>query len=686
MLKAYVKHWRTTAPETTTEPPELKELTARFLTAEVVAEVLASGTREFYDYQSAVDQRESGVRNSSRSLSPLRLVFLLHLMILNWQVTFFRRRWAESLPSALSGQLKRLLRELLVDDHETLLITHDILGLVEVHDLRYMIPSQEGVKLVNKLNLMAGGAIGISGPRGVGKSSLLRELAHNEAAGDLLVKAEIPTAYVPQEFLITLFQRLCEEFLTLHGRATDSSFLFLVQLRKHLFIRLRTALSIWGRLLLAMFLLTVALSPVAAMLNNFLRGGVTQWMGTWWNDISATAVHSWVAHPWLMRLPLALLGIGFLVTLTRRRPISPLVKECVNYLYLLRTVQSTSMTATAGSTSLPAVTLGLGRTSTLSSRTLTLPELVVHFRALLERMALAEGKNDRRVFILIDEIDRLGTADQARSLLTEIKAIFGIPNVYFLISVAEDIGADFVRRGLPIRNVVDSSLDDVVHLAPKSLEESRAILQHRAPGLTLPFVTLAHCMAGGITRDLIRNTRRIVLAPESSGSGWRAPDIARELLLEELQETLTSFRIRLSATDHLDPRLEKIRSTVARVKERHSGEPAADLHEAVERLLHMAAPIADVPVSQSAQRMWDELGAYTDFIFTLLAFFADRDKFPDHKALKYAGYDGALQRLAEARLELAVSPAGSRQILAQFRRTWGLPEISESSGPQPGGA
>ncbi|MEU0162739.1 P-loop NTPase fold protein [Streptomyces sp. NPDC006261] len=678
MLRAYVKHWRATASEITTEPTELKDLTARFLTTEVVADVLASGTREFYDYQSAVEQRENAILGSWGSRSPLRLVFLLHLVILNWQVNFFRRRWTDSLPTALSGQLKRLLRELLGDEHETLLITHNILGLVEVHDLRYMVPSREGVNLVNKLNLMAGGAIGISGPRGVGKSTLLRELAHNEAAGDLLITADIPSAYVPQEFLLTLFQRVCEEFLTLHGRATDSSFLFLITLRKHLLRRFYTALSIWGRLLLAVLLLAIALSPAVATLNSSLEGGITQWLENLWHDISVTVVQAWVAHSWLMRLLLAMLGIGLLVTLTRRRPISPLVKECVNYLYLLRTVQSTSVAATAGSTSLPAVTLGLGRTNTLSSRTLTLPELVVHFRSLLERMALAERRNGRRVFILIDEIDRLGTADQARSLLTDIKSIFGIPNVYFLISVAEDIGADFVRRGLPTRNVVDSSLDDVVHLAPKSLEESHAILQHRAPGLTLPFVTLAHCMAGGITRDLIRSTRRIVLSPESSSSGWRAPDIARELLLEELQETLTSFRTRLSAGDHLDTRLEQLRSTTVLVKERHNVAFVADYHEVLGHLLHATAPLLDASAPQSAQRMWDELGAYIDFILTLLSFFVDREKFPDRPSLDAVAYDGALQRLAEARLELAISPAGSRHILHQFRKTWDLPRITEN--------
>ena len=65
-------------------------------------------------------------------------------------------------------------------------------------------------------------------------------------------------------------------------------------------------------------------------------------------------------------------------------------------------------------------------------------------------------------------MDRLGTDTQALAFLREIKAILGVPRVYYLISVAEDVGAAFVRRGLPHRDVTDSSLDDIVHVQPRT--------------------------------------------------------------------------------------------------------------------------------------------------------------------------------------------------------------------------
>ena len=102
------------------------------------------------------------------------------------------------------------------------------------------------------------------------------------------------------------------------------------------------------------------------------------------------------------------------------------------------------------------------------------------------------------------------------------------------------------------------------------------------------------------------------------------------------------------------------------------------MHEAMQRLFDQATapPEAFTEAhAESTQRTWDELRAYTDFVLTLLAFFADKEKFPDQHAFTDVGYDGMLQRLAEARLELAVSPAGAQLLLSRFRAAWGLPHV-----------
>lgn len=605
------------------------------------------------------------------------------LATLQLQVAFMRRQWEKSLQTTLPTQVAPTLRRLIGDDHDTLLITPDLLGLIDVHDLRYVVPHREQQTLITKMELMAGGTIAISGPRGVGKSTLLRAQAQQWRAGNLVVPVQIPAAYIPQEFLLSLFQQVCERFIEQHGRAADSSSLFLVKLRKHVLMRLRRVAPFAARLLVGMALLCVALAPVARALHRALRGDVQEWLTRSWDDASGFAMRLWEHHLWLTRMPLALLGLVVLASLPRWQRRSPLLKECVNYLYLLRTAQSTSLATNAGVTPFAAGTAGAGRTTTLSSRTLNFPELVVHFRHLLERIAewgrAGDGNydHDRRIFIIIDEIDRIGTAEQARSLLAEVKAVFGIPNVYFLISVAEDVGAGFVRRGLPVRDVIDSSLDDVIHLEPRTLNESQAILQNRVPGLTAPFIALAHCLSGGITRDLIRYTRHMVTIPDRLGLGeGRLANVARELLLDELRETLSGFRTLLSGTDSpIDwaPDLDRARFALLLLQERSENDRASLARNAIQRLIEATtAPTGTSTTGQvdSGRQHWDELGAYGEFVLTLLDFFAGEEPFPSHEEIERVGTDGDPQRLAEARLELAVSPASTRLALKRFREAW----------------
>ena len=68
----------------------------------------------------------------------------------------------------------------------------------------------------------------------------------------------------------------------------------------------------------------------------------------------------------------------------------------------------------------------------------------------------------------------------------------------------------FERRGLPVRDVFDSTFDDVVYVPYLDYEGSRALLARRIIGLPLPFVALLHCLSGGLPRDLIRAARELV--------------------------------------------------------------------------------------------------------------------------------------------------------------------------------
>ncbi len=372
------------------------------------------------------------------------------------------------------------------------------------------------------------------------------------------------------------------------------------------------------------------------------------------------------------RLAAILLGV-LLYKVARRRwslPRTPptLVADCRNHLYRLQTVQTTTAAMTTGATQLLA--LGGAHTGGLTSVPPNFPLLVAEFRELLGRVAEDEHGKGNRVVIAIDEVDRLGTDVKALEFLAEIKGILGVPHVHYLISVAEDVGAAFVRRGLPHRDVTDSSLDDVLHVRPCALEESELILRRRAEHIGSAYIPLAHALSGGIPRDLIRYGRRL-MEIQTTRDHVELPDVAHALITEELSETLTGFRTLLAKQDWQADTvnvLGSFRGLAARLRTAcPCPEPAAELRRA---LTHFAAYRA-TGLPDEPRRLIDEAAAYAYFSLTLLDIFG-RPDFNQRRTMAAQRPDGQLDLLAEARQELAVSPHSARSVIDDIRTAWDL--------------
>lgn len=104
-----------------------------------------------------------------------------------------------------------------------------------------------------------------------------------------------------------------------------------------------------------------------------------------------------------------------------------LVTRYRDHLYQLRTTQSTSAALNIASTG-PAV-IGTAHTSSLASVPPNFPQLVEDLRARLAEVAEQVQAQRGRTIICIDELDRLGSDQQALAFLSEIKAILGVPRV-----------------------------------------------------------------------------------------------------------------------------------------------------------------------------------------------------------------------------------------------------------------
>ncbi|MER6344759.1 hypothetical protein ACWC10_18975 [Streptomyces sp. NPDC001595] len=351
-----------------------------------------------------------------------------------------------------------------------------------------------------------------------------------------------------------------------------------------------------------------------------------------------------------------------------------LVRECRNQLYRLQTVQTSSAAVTAG----PAQLL-TAYTSSLSTVPPTMPELVSDFRELLGHIAQERFALNGRVVVAVDEVDRLGSDAQALEFLGEIKAILGVPGVHYLISVAEDVGASFVRRGLPHRGVTDSSLDDIVHVQPCTLAESVELLQRRAPGLSEPYSLLAHALSGGLPRDLMRYGLR-VMEIEDKTRFVELTDISRQMILEELSETLAGFRTLLGKhewTAETSAILLSFRGLMGHLRYLCPC-PSAELQKALQHVAFYdleeqlgAAAAADVP--EATRLLIDEASAYVLFSLTLLDVFGRPDFARRRAAARRRGPDGEPEMLAQARQELELSPYSARPLLTRIRSAWGLP-------------
>ncbi|OMI91379.1 hypothetical protein BSZ07_00280 [Streptomyces sp. M1013] len=609
-------------------------------------------------------------------------------------------RWSlGTLKRTIGPVMRREMTALLGPDHESLLVARSHDGLIDASNPRYWISTQIELALQRKLDQMSGGAIAICGPRGVGKSTLLRKACHGllgrwpERHFHTIVQT--PANYRPEEFLLSLFQSVCRDYLALYGRRPRTPFLVRSRARAaHRPRRLYYSASRWAQLSIGLGLVALAIQQevrdLASTIYQSARPAVTGW---------SVNVHGWTLTTWhnhSVITRLVVIAMGLLLvwranpkSWVTRRPVWRLVHDCHNYLNLLQHIQSVSGTTTLGASG-RAFTLGFGRTSGRSSRTFTYPELVWEFRSLLSRISAIERKDNWKVFIGIDELDRLGSSEQTRAFLAEIKAIFDIPRVYFVLSVSEDIGGAFIRRGLPTRDVTDSSLEDVLLIEARTLNESRQLLQTRVPGFTDPFVALVHALSGGLPRDLIRYTRKVTEIHRRTDQPGLAA-LARDLLWEETAQALSGFRALLAHHDDSVASAQTVHdlhTLIALIRDADSSRANPELEQRILQLAHAVHPphAEDVAFAGEPAHHWEEFSCYLYFIGTLLEVFARRNL-----AARKAAYTGPgkasadLQCLAEARLEMTLSPHSARKILEQFREQWALrPATLPRTVRQPG--
>lgn len=159
------------------------------------------------------------------------------------------------------------------------------------------------------------------------------------------------------------------------------------------------------------------------------------------------------------------------------------------------------------------------------------------------KLAGQEAQEDgRRLVVVIDELDKLPALDHVLAVVNTTKDLFRIPGVHFLVSVSNEALSSFTLRGLQPRDAFDSSFDTVVEMRRLTSEEALSVLEYRVTGFPRPLARVCHVWSGGLARDLIRAARECIEIASSSRSAPVWSDIARTFLHQDLDRRIGALR------------------------------------------------------------------------------------------------------------------------------------------------
>lgn len=534
------------------------------------------------------------------------------------EVADAERDYLTALVQQLLGQAREKINESRkAHRYDTVLQAGGSPGLSEVYGDKYHVTGAADSYLEDMIREMPGATIGVAGPRGIGKSSLIRqhcpkEIYVSEDGKDLSLLVSAPVEYVPKEFILYLLTRLCIAYLS-YRKSAES------------------------------------LKPSSTMRAE--------------NDLS---VRQFVAT---------------LRTLSKRGSLQPEADDSARrareYLREARYLETFTGT-TSASVSPPTGIFGVSRQTSTSRSEVprSYPEMVSAFRAFLEAVAAEVRASGGRLIIGVDELDKIGDPDQAQRFINEMKVILGVPNCYYLIAVSDDALASYEMRGLPVRDAFDSAFDEIIHVGYLRLDESRRLLSERVIGMYEPFICLCHCISGGLPRDLIRTARHAVssarLSAQTADEANRADSItsiSHTLVLGELAAKLHAAGVKVAGQS---PRPAEARFLYS--LQRIASDPH-DLHlpdRLVTALSDLEETHGTFDISGSSGPI-AELASWVFFLGTILEIFNEGLSEDKIKAgISDNSGMSKFDQISLARRTLSTDPAQAWLAITAIRRDWGI--------------
>gem|GEM_PF-1788351 len=656
--------------------------------------------------------------------------------------------------AVISQGLKTKIREIIDKQLALPFSTHlpelNYSGLSDVFNTANEIATDAKRELEFMLETMPGGSIGIAGPRGSGKSTLLKS-ACADRAGNLEIRKVIPlfttapVEYQGRDFILHLFSAICNKMLQLTTYQKRGVNAIEEITRAQRWRRYTTAQRLAPFALIAGICL-VAISILAAVIKMTVQTPEAPQTtniqiqapaaGTAPNPQPPAQPHQSPAprstrfvealdlKPGLFLTSGLLLLLVYFIFMPFRRywflPDPPadesrrldLDFKLMGNLEKIRNdakawlqeikFQQSFTSGWSGAIKLPVgLEGGVNTAVSLAQQQLSLPDITQGFSDFVSSIA-----SDFKVIIGIDELDKLDSDDAAQRFLNEIKAVFGLPKVFYLISVSENAMSNFERRGLPFRDVFDSSFDNIIYVEYLKLEQAKRLLARRVAGMPPPFAHLCYCISGGLARDLVRTCRNLA---QHAAAAYEVDKDGAAANLKALSSALieSDLRLKLHALVVAAKKLPSENSVSAFVEKLHALENglnsvptllriyedlmkqvkpalsngaatngAAGLVEVYDTLKQRLSGATPNPSSAAAlAALHEELASYLYYCVTLLEFFSD---VLNENVFAKAEEEKVFDRLARARQYLAINSAVTRNILDSFRQSYGMkvPDIA----------
>ena len=518
-------------------------------------------------------------------------------------------------------------------------------------------------------------SIGISGVRGVGKSTLIRWICEEkDSAGRLPMLGlyvTAPVEYDPRDFLIHLYTCLCQAVLE-DDRLTSVRSAWKYRIRRHMLGVVAACLAVTSAA--AFFHL-----EFGRVLDKFWTVADKKL----WEVVALGALTAAVLF--------AISYFRHLQTKSYEHSIDAIARDRLRRLRY-------QITETTGLTGKITGSFGLAlsgsRSRAITENQMTLPELVADYRLFAE--GVVSSLQDRaqqsgtrvvtqaRLIVGIDEIDRIESAEHAEKFLNEIKAIFGVPYCFYVASLSADALATFERRAVTARTTFDTAFDTMVRLDLLELRTARQLLERRAIGLPYPFVALCHVLSGGVPRELMRVARSVFDVRNSSGNARQneveCKIIADEVIVRELhsiRQGLLPLAAKLTVPGAAD--------LIALLDDRQW--PTGDLTDDVARMSKVFAKadkFADARGgTAAAAKICDSFVAAVFFFLTVQEVFSSEIDRVIKDLMKYDSIDDdlknvspSLQLLVNARAVLAVNPYLAASRVHRYRMNFKLSTIT----------